>query len=59
MGGAFRWAASWTLYGLGHALSKLPYFGWYRLYNWLMNKSSDLDREGRIWKFVFEERRRP
>lgn len=45
-----RKGAVYVLYGLGHALSKLPYFGWYRLYNWLMVKSGDLDREGWIWK---------
>jgi hypothetical protein len=40
-------AAAWALYYAGDAVSRLPdWMRWYRLYNWLMVTSGDIQGDG-------------
>lgn len=47
-----RQAAAWILFAIGDLISNtLLRVGWgYGAYNWVMLLSSDLDREGVVWK---------
>ena len=45
---------SWILYGIGHFISILMRCDWlsflYPIYRKVMNLSSDLDPEGKVWE---------